>query len=249
MPASTPIGTPKAIDEVERRASRHSRQLGLVVVAGGGATGHAVVSNLAGRVKQLKLIELDRSRAEALAVEFPEYNIVHGDATDLSVLASEGVAHAHAFIALTGHDEANLMACLLAQELGARQLTARVQKSETSNLWKKLSLLDVVSPRTIAAERIRAYIDGNYEAHIVSFEHGAAAFLQRRVHSQSPAAGERLADIEVPRGLIVAAVLRGGRAVIPRGDHRLESGDDVILFVQRDEMDMVHLLFPGSDQG
>ncbi|MEZ4279646.1 MAG: Trk system potassium transporter TrkA [Myxococcota bacterium] len=243
------IGTPKAIDEVERRASRHSRQLGLVVVAGGGATGHAVVSNLAGRVKQLKLIELDRSRAEALAVEFPEYDIIHGDATDLSVLASEGVADAHAFIALTGHDEANLMACLLAQELGAHQLTARVQKSETSNLWKKLSLLDVVSPRTIAAERIRAYIDGNYEAHIVSFEHGAAAFLQRRVHPQSPAAGERLADIEVPRGLIVAAVLRGGRAAIPRGDHRLEAGDDVILFVQRDEMDMVHLLFPGSDQG
>lgn len=243
------IGTPRAIDEVERRASRHSRQLGLVVVAGGGATGHAVVSNLEGRVKQLKLIEQDRRRAEALAVSFPQYDIIHGDATDLSVLASEGVGNAHAFIALTGHDEANLMACLLAQELGARQLTARVQKSETSNLWKKLALLDVVSPRTIAAERIRAYIDGNYEAHIVSFESGAAAFMQRRIQAASPAAGERLADIEVPRGLIVAAVLRGGRAVIPRGDHRLEIGDDVVLFVQREEADMVHLVFPGAEQG
>ena len=66
------IGTPQAIDEVERRASRHSRQLGLVVVAGGGATGHAVVSNLEGRVKQLKLIELDRARAEATAPASPK---------------------------------------------------------------------------------------------------------------------------------------------------------------------------------
>jgi len=243
------IGTPKAIEEVERRASRHTRPLGLVVVAGGGATAHAVVGHLEGRVERLKLIERDRARAEALAREFPRLEIIHGDATDLSVLASEDVAHAHAFIALTGHDEANLMACLLAQDLGARQLTARVQKSETSNLWNKLALLEVVSPRTIAAERIRAYIDGNYEAHIVSFENGAAAFVQRRIQAQSPAAGERLADLEVPRGLIVAAVLRGGRGIIPRGDHRLEVGDDVVLFVQRDEVDMVYLLFPGAEQG
>ena len=83
----------------------------------------------------------------------------------------------------------------------------------------------------------------------VSFENGAAEFVQRRVHRQSPAAGERLADIEVPRGLIVAAVLRQGRGVIPRGDYRLEVDDDVVLFVQRDEADMVHLLFPGSEQG
>lgn len=243
------VGMPKAIDEVERRASRHARQPGLVVVAGGGATAHAVVSTLEGRVQQLKLIELDRTRAESLAASFPQYDVIHGDATDLSVLASEGVGDAHAFIALTGHDEANLMACLLAQELGARQLTARVQKSETSNLWKKLALLDVVSPRTIAAERIRAYIDSNYEAHIVSFENGAAAFMQRRIHPASPAAGERLADIEVPRGLLVAAVLRGSRAVIPRGDYRLEVDDDVVLFVQRDEVDVVQLVFPGAEQG
>ena len=47
-------------------------------------------------------------------------NVVHGDATDMSVLASEGVGDARTFVALTGNDETNLMACLLAQELGAQ---------------------------------------------------------------------------------------------------------------------------------
>jgi len=241
------IGTPEAVEECERRVSPHSRRLGLVVVAGGGSTANAVLARLEGQVRHLKVIESDRQRAEELAARFRRCDVVHGDATDPSVLASEGVGDARTFIALTGHDETNLMACLLAQELGASQLTALVQKSETSTLWRKVALLDVVSPRTIAAERIRNYIDNDYEPHIVSFESGAAEFVQRRVYPQSAAAGGQLAHIEVPQGLIVAAILRDGRATIPRGQDRIEVGDDVVLFVKSSEAGMVQLLFPGPD--
>jgi trk system potassium uptake protein TrkA len=241
------IGTPEAIDSFERRVSRDSRRLGLVVIAGGGSTGQAVVEAMEGQTRRLKIIESDRRRAEELATLFPRCDIVHGDTTDPSVLASEGVDRANSFIALTGHDETNLMACLLAQELGTHELTALVRKSETSSLWQKVALLDVVSPRIAAAERIQSYIDSNYEPHIVSFENGAAEFVQRKVHPQSPAAGERLGDIEIPQGLLVAAILRDGKATIPRGDDRLTVGDDVILFVQRDEAGLAQLLFPGPD--
>jgi trk system potassium uptake protein TrkA len=238
------IGTPQAIDDVERRVSQHTRRLGLVVIAGGGATAQSVIHGLGKQAARIKVIEADRQRAEDLAAQFPELDIVHGDATDMSVLASEGVQDARAFIALTGNDETNLMACLLAQELGARRLTALVQKSETSTLWRKVAVLDVVSPRTIAAERIRTYIDNNYEPHIVSFENGAAEFVQRRVYPQSPVAGGTLEHVEVPQGLIVAAIVRAGKARIPRGDDELSVGDDVILFVRRSELDMAQLLFP-----
>ncbi|MFQ5417956.1 MAG: Trk system potassium transporter TrkA [Myxococcota bacterium] len=241
------LATTEVIDEVERRISGHSRRLGLVVIAGGGATAQAVATTLVHEVKVLRIIEADRQRAEELAATFPDCEIIHGDATDVSALAAQGVANAQTFIALTGHDETNLMACLMAQELGAHQLTALVQKSETSSLWRRVGLLEVVSPRVIAAERIRAYIDNNYEAHILSFENGAAQFLQRHIEKQSAAAGGRLADIEIPQGLIVAAVMRGGKAIIPRGDLLLEAGDDVIVFALRSEAPLVNLLFPGSD--
>ena len=105
------------------------------------------------------------------------------------------------------------------------------------------------APRTIAAERISSYIDSNYEPHIVSFEHGATEFVQRQIFEQSPAAGESLVDIQIPQGLLVAAVLRDGNAIIPRGDHRLEVGDDVVLFVRRSEIGMVQLFFPSPEAG
>ncbi len=241
------IGTPTAVDTVERRVSQHSRRLGLVVVAGGGATAQAVVTGLEAQAKRIKIIEVDRQRAEELAAHFPDCDVIHGDTTDMSLLQSEGVGSAKTFIALTGNDETNLMACLLAQELGATDLTALVQKSETSTLWRKVALLDIVSPRMTAAQRIQSYVENNYESHIVSFESGAAEFVQRTVYGQSPVAGSTLGDVEIPQGLIVAAVLREGKARIPRGHDRLEIGDDVILFARREERDLIQLLFPGPD--
>ena len=241
------LATSDVIDEVERRVSGHAQGLGQVVIAGGGSTAEAVAASFARQVRSIKIIERERARAEALAARFPGYEIVHGDATDLTTLASEGVGRARAFVALTGHDERNLMACLLARELGVERLTALVQKSETTSLWQKVGLVDVVSPRTVAAERIRQYIASDFEPHIVSFATGAAQFLQRRVAPQSPAAGNRLGAVEIPQGLIVAAVLRGHRAIVPRGDQVLEVGDEVILFVLKEEAGLASLVFPGSE--
>lgn len=239
------LATSDVINEVERRISRRAGRIAHVVLAGGGETAEAVAAGLRQSVKNIRIIEADRARAEELAMRYPHYDIVHGDATDVSVLNSERVHNASSFIALTGHDEKNLMACLLAQELGVPKITALVQKTETSSLWQKVGLVDVISPRTLAAERIHTYIDQHYEPHILSFETGAAQFMQRKIAPQSAAAGQRLEDLEIPRGLIVAAVLRDGRATVPRGDHKLEVGDEVILFVRQSEADMASLLFPG----
>jgi trk system potassium uptake protein TrkA len=241
------LGMSDVIDDVEHRVSRNAQRIGQVVIAGGGETAEAVAAGLDKSVKSIRIIEVNRSRAEELATRYPHYDIVHGDATDLSVLNSERVRNARAFIALTGHDEKNLMACLLGQELGVPKITALVQKSETSSLWRKVGLVDVISPRTLAAERIQNYVDNHYEPHILSFETGAAQFMHRRIAAQSAAAGQRLAEIEIPQGLIVAAVLRDGKATVPRGDYKLEVGDEVILFVLQSEAGMANLVFPGSE--
>lgn len=241
------IAKSEVIDAVEAMCSASSKRLGTVVIAGGSATGHSVAKSLQRQARRVKIIELDRRRAEALAAEFPSFDVVHGDATDMPTLAAEGIGEAHSFVALTGHDESNLMACLLAQELGTPQITALVDKAETSSLWRKVGLLNVVSPRVIAAERIGDYITNGYQANIVSLENVAAQFVQRRLEKASPAAGVQLSDINIPRGLIVAAVLRNGSVFIPKGDFRLEVGDEAILFVHRSELATVQLFFPGQE--
>ena len=122
-----------------------------------------------------------------------------------------------------------------------------VDRAETSHLWRRLGLMQVFSPRALAYERIHEYIEGGYSANIVSLRKGAAQVLERRLHPASPAAGVTLAEFSPPRGLIVGAVVRGGKVFVPRGPDRLEAGDLVILFVHAEELATVQLLFPGGD--
>jgi len=127
------------------------------------------------------------------------------------------------------------------------RVIALVDRTETSHLWRKLGMMQVVSPRSIASERVREYIESGYNANIVSLKRGAAQVIERRLAPTSPAAGVTLAEMSPPRGLIVGAVARGDKVFVPRGKDRLEVGDTVILFVQEEHVPTVHLLFPGRE--
>lgn len=241
------LGTTEVIREAERTASHSREVVGTVVIAGCGRTGRAVATALESFDAQVKIIERDRARAQELAALFPRFEVLEGDATDPSLLQAERVDRADVFVALTGHDENNLMASLLARDLGVPLELAIVHRGETLNLWRRLGLQHVFSPRTLAYERIREYVDSGYSANIVSLQHGAAQVLERRLFEASPAAGVTLAEMSPPRGLIVGAVVRGKKVFVPRGSDRLEAGDLVILFVREEELDTVRLLFPGRD--
>ncbi len=243
------LGTTDVIGAAERMVASSPGVMGTVVIAGaGGATGRAVAASLSRfEDARVKLIERDRRRAQDLAARFPEHQVILGDATDLALLKSERVGQARTFVALSGHDENNLMACLLARELGVPQELALVHRTETSELWRHLGLREVFSPRLLAYQRVREYIDSGYSSNIVSLKRGAAQVLERRLADASPAAGVTLAEMKPPRGLIVGAVVRGDKVFVPRGKDRLQAGDLVILFVQEDELDTVQLLFPSRE--
>lgn len=235
------------IDRVERLLTTKPRQPGSVVLAGGGHTAATVARALLGMQLDVTIIERQRRRAEELAASFPAARVLCGDATDVGLLRSERLGHAGTLVALTGRDERNLMACLVAHELGVAQVVALVERAETLHLWERVGLVDVVSPRVLAYERIRAYIESGYEASILSRKKGAAV-VERRLEAASPAAGVTLAEMGAPRGIIVGAVVRDGRAFVPRGRDRLEEGDVVFVFAREEELDTVQLLFPGRDR-
>ncbi len=241
------LGTTEVIRTAERTATSAPADLGTVVIAGAGNTGETIVRSLVGIGAQVKVIEIKRERATQLSQMFPGVEILNGDATDMPLLRAEGVADARTFVALSGNDEGNLMASLQAQDLGVPQVMALVQRSDTSRLWKRVGLAQVISPRALAYQHIHRYIDSGYTAEIVSLKQGDAFVTERKLAAASPVAGCSLAEISPPRGLIVGAVVRGERVFVPRGKDRLEVDDTVILFVHKSEVDTARLLFPGKE--
>lgn len=242
------VAKTSVIDRVARMVSpQPAASLGTVVIAGGSSTGRTVAQALAAHVEHVKIIERDYQRATQLAALAPRFEVIHGDATDVSLLRAERVGDAQSFVALAGQDERNLMASLLAQELGVPRVIAFVERGETSHLWRKLGLVRIVSPRAIAYERIKEYIASGYSANIVSLKRGAAQVIERRLAAASPTVGVSLSEMSLPRGLIVGAVVRGRKVFVPRGSDRLEVDDTVVLFVRAEEVPTVNLFFPGRD--
>lgn len=233
----------EVMPKVERLVSGEMETPGPVVIAGGGETGFTVARALESWGVEVKILEVNRQRAQELAALFPRYQILHGDATDLAFLRAERIGHAKTFVALTGQDERNLLASLLAQELGISQAIALVERTETSRLWKRLGGFQIVSPRGLASERIRDYIKRDFNPTIVSLQEGAL-ILERRLSGTCPAAGKSLAELGAPPGLIVGAVVRGEKVFVPHGKDRLEEGDSVILFCSEEALGAVHRLFP-----
>ncbi len=241
------LGTTEVIGKAERLLASSQVELGTVVIAGGGSTARTVARSLQPFHVEVKLIEKDRSVAKQLSQEFPRFQVIHGDPSELALLKAERIDRARTFAALSAHDETNLMASLMAQELEVPQVLALVQRAETSHLWRRLQLQKVFSPRQLAYQRIREYIESDYSSNIVSLQRGAMV-VERRLAEASPAAGVTLAEMKPPRGLIVGAVVRGDRVFVPSGSDRLEVGDLVILFVREEEIATVKLLFPGRER-
>jgi trk system potassium uptake protein TrkA len=139
------------------------------------------------------------------------------------------------------------MASLLAKELGVADVIAMVERSQTTHLWRKLGLVHIVSPRTLVHERIESYIAAGYNATIASLGRGFIHVMQREIYEESPTAGATLAEMELPRGLLVGAILRGERVFVPDGRESLAVGDRVILFVEEREVPLLRLFFPGPE--
>jgi trk system potassium uptake protein len=241
------LASSEVIAKVERLITPRPAVVGTIVIAGGGSTGRTVARALHGGDYRVRIIERDRARAREVAGEFHRFQVLHGDATDLALLKAEGIDQAGSFIAVTGNDDSNLMASLLARDLGIPLVAPLVDRAETFELWRRLGLTRVFSPRVLAYEHIADYIASGYSANIVSLSHGDAVVVERRLEEASPAAGVTLAEMAPPRGLIVGTVVRGRRVFVPRGSDRLEVGDVVILFVRKEELGTVQLLFPGRD--
>ncbi len=232
--------------EVEELFASRLQEPRTVAIAGGSPAAVAVVRALRNQVKRLRWIERDRRRAEYLAQSFPDVEVLHADPIDAATMESEGLGRADVLIAATSHDDSNVVAGLIAQELGVRQVVALIHHT-TSRLWQRVGEVELVSPHSLAIDHVRNFVANGYKANLVNLADGALQVVQRVIHEASPAAGASLADLQAPRGLIVGAVVRGDRVFMPERSNMLRADDQVILFVHRSQTQMARLLFPGSE--
>ena len=183
-------------------------------------------------------------RAREFAERFDRTLVLQGDATDVELLEFEGVAETDAFVALTEEDEGNIIASLVARDLGVKQVITLVNRTDYLPLARRIGLETAVSPRISAANAILRYVRRGSVNRVAVFKDSDAEVISYRVAGDSPLVDRSLESVDFPEHAILAAVVRGQSVIVPRGSDRLAPGDEAIVFALADAVADVSALFP-----
>jgi len=210
-------------------------RLSQVFIVGGGEVGLALARALEAQKIPAKLFEQDPRRCEVLAEQLADTTIINADGTDQSILIRENIEGVDAFIPLTGNDDANLIAALLARRLGVDKVIPLLHRLDYLPLAQRLGINTSASPRVKAADALFEFIRGGGVLSVRTLGKEAAEAIELEVPEGSGYAGKPLGEINLPPGTLVGAVAPpGGAAILPDSRTVINAGDRVVFFAQED---------------
>lgn len=239
------MGTPEAMRDVEaivRPGQSRGRQE--VTIIGGGDVGLQVAERLEKADVDLRIVERDSTRGAMLAARLTRTLVLNGDGTDLEFLESENVGRSDVLVCVIDNDERNLLASLLGRQLGVPKIITRVSRLGNLRLFERVGIDVALSARGAAVASILHQVTGGTSRLLAVLEHGEARVIELTV-SQSFVSRE-LKVMGTPEDVIVAAILRGDKAIVPRGDDRVGPGDRILVFSTAAAADRVLAYFSGT---
>ena len=218
-----------------------------VGIAGAGAVGLYIANDLRENGHDVLLIEQQPTvRERADTADGIEWHIA--DACEVSSLKEAGLERCDVVIAATGDDEDNLVVSLLAKtEFAVPRVIARVNHPKNEWLFNENWGVDlsVSTPHLITALVEEAVTVGRL-VRILQFEGGQARLVEATLADDSPAVGQAISDINIPRSATFVAVVRDEHVVMPRGDTVFAAGDEVLAMVTPESEEEVRRILTGG---
>lgn len=200
-----------------------------VMIAGASRIGITLAQRLEAAGSAVTLVEAKRPACEAAAAELDATMVIHGSPTDRDRLIEEGVDRVEQFIACTDDHEENVVACLLARQLGAAHTFAVVDNAALAGLIGELGIDAVISPRLLAVSLALQFARKGRVMAVAALLDDAVEAFEVEAEAGSRLVQSSLTKLGLPKGVLVAAVERDGQIVVPSGDHQIEAGDRVLL--------------------
>ncbi|MFY9611348.1 MAG: NAD-binding protein [Blastocatellia bacterium] len=227
-----PVAPPRAEPRPRYDAADESRY---ILVAGGGKVGVNLARELYDSGHEVAMIERDSARATALSSKL-DCPVFVGDSSTHDVLEKAGAARARVFVAATGSDQDNLIACQVAKKVfGVPKTIARASNPKNEAVMARLGIDSTVSSTAIIQQVIERELPTVRIKTLLSLQSGAFQILEYPMDATSPGVGRTVREIDLPDDSNLIAILRGKTTVVPRGDTTLNDGDIVIALVNTNQ--------------
>ncbi len=213
----------------------YKRPVRRVMIMGGGRSSVYLTRMLQESGMTVTVVERDRERCDTLCDLIPEAHIVCGDATNSDVLQEDGLFSADAFVTLTGDDEDNIITALYAKNRGVDKVVVKVNRDYLSEIIENVGLNSVVSPKDIVAQQLARYVramsnsmGGSMET-LYRLADGKVEAMEFKVSADSACVDIPLKDLKLKPNILISAIIRGSKSIIPDGSSRIQPGDHAVI--------------------
>jgi trk system potassium uptake protein TrkA len=204
-----------------------------VLVVGGGKTGSHLAVQLLEQGYQVKVIEDRPAVVERLRKELPPESVFEGDGTSPFCLEQAGIQDVQVVAAVTGDDDENLVIATLSRfEFRVPRVIARVNNPKNAWLFTREMGVDVaLNQADLMAKLIAEEMSLGDMMTLLKLRRGEYSIVEEKAHPDSPAIGKEIHELALPEQCVLAAIIRRGQLIPPRGNTRLEAADEVIAVV------------------
>ncbi len=227
------IAPKEKINAVLADIRKHEAPYKRLMFAGGGHVGVRLALALEKRY-QVKIIEKDSRRAEKIANLLKRTIVLHGDAMDTHLLSSENIDKIDVFCALTENDGVNILSSTLAKQLGARKTLCIVNQPLYENLLCCSGIDAAIIPQEPIVGEILKFLRHGDVVQVSEVRGGTAEAMEAVVHgtlNESEVIGRRVAQLHLPPGVILGALVRDGKPIAIHHDEVFQEGDHVVMFL------------------
>ncbi len=209
-----------------------------IVVIGDGKVGRAIVQHTCKEGHEVVVIDKNPKVIEEL-VNLYDAGGICGNGACIDILESATVSKADLVVAATSQDEVNMLACLIAKNLGAKATIARVRSYEYNNniemMKKSLGIQMTINPELECANEIMNIINFPEANRVDTFAGGNVDLVELFIPENSPLIGLTLANISTKYQvkILVCAVQRGDEVFIPTGNFTFQAKDKIHITANR----------------
>ncbi len=225
------IATREGINFLMKFLGKSTVETDNVMILGGSKIAELTAEQLSRKISHVKILEKDKERAMYLSEKLPDNVIVVvGDGRASELLIDEGIKEYDAFLALTGKDEANVLACVSAKKFGVEKTIAEVENIEYIHLAEEMGVDSVINKKLITAGRLFKFTLSG-KARLVKYMSGTdAEVLEYTVPPGCAITKGALKDLAFPKDSVIGGVIRGSESKIAVGTTRIEAYDRVVVF-------------------
>ncbi len=194
----------------------------------------------------ITVIDKEENRTE----DFDRLDIsfIQGSAADINVLKAADIVNADVFIACTGYDERNIVACLTVKKVSGIKTICFVSKSEYQDVLALNNNTDylndfyidyVIWPEELLTQELFRIVTVAHALDVENFADGKARLLEYKVKPESLIVGKMVKDCGFTKDTIIVGIKRGSLLFIPNGLTEINADDKLIFMGTAHSLDIL----------